>query len=262
MQKRWVPLVHKGFTIVELLIAIVIIAILAALVIAFYKGAVKSTITRSVQNDLVNAAAEMERVAQTNAGAYTGSLPTTILASPGVTIAMYTSPLPHYSSMTPVQNGVLLSQICQDLVNAGLGSGPNLGGGTDNYITKCGNWNAGSMQVTGWTSKVFNTPIQDNTLTDYANSIPTYDAWHPNEQAVTQNFYRQLHDREIAEGGSFPITTFWDSWATSSNGGVIAQPLPAVDNPTSDFCINGGSTAFSDVLWHITSNQRVVSGTC
>jgi len=262
MQKGWAPRIQHGFTIVELLLAIAVLGILATIGILAYNGISKTSVIRKVQNDLVNAAGEMETVAQQNAGAYPGSLPTSIVASGGVTIAIYTSPLPHYSGMTSVQNGVLLSQICQDLVNAGLGSGKNFGGGTDNYITSCGNWNAGSMQVTGWTSKVFNTPLQDNTLTDYANSIPAYDAWHPNEQAVTQYFYRQLHDRLIAEGGSFPITTFWDSWATPNNGGVIAQPLPAVDSPTADFCINGGSTTYADVLWHITSNQKVLPGTC
>ncbi len=261
MQKGWAP-PRRGFTIVELLITIAIIGILASIVIAAYNGVTKTAVVRNVQSDLVNATAEMERVAQANGGAYPASLPTTIVASPGVTIAMYTSPLPHYSNMTSVQNGVLLAQICQDLVNAGLGSGKNLGGGTDNYITGCGNWNAGSMQVTGWTSKVFNTPIQDSTFTNYANSIPTYDAWHPNEQAVTQNFYRLLHDREIAEGGTFPVTTFWDSWASPTNGGVMAQPLPAADSPTADYCINGGSTAYPDVLWHIKSDQKLAPGTC
>jgi prepilin-type N-terminal cleavage/methylation domain-containing protein len=261
MQKGWAPR-RYGFTVIELLMVIAVIAILAAVTIVAYNGISKAAAVRTVQSDLSNASAEMERVAQANGGDYPGSLPSTITASPNATIALYTSPYPHYSAMTNVQNGVLLSQICQDLINAGLGSGLNLGGGTDNYITGCGNWNAGSMQVTGWNSHVFHAPIYDNTFTDYADAIPPYDAWHPHEQAVTQNFYRQMHDRLLAEGGAFPVTTFWDSWATPSNGGVIKQSLPAADVITDDFCIDGGSIQFSDVHWHVTSDQKIVTGTC
>jgi prepilin-type N-terminal cleavage/methylation domain-containing protein len=262
MRKGWASPRAAGFTIVELIIVIVVIAILATVVIVAYNGVTKSAAVRSVQNDLVNAAADMEQAAQANAGAYPSALPSTIQTSAGVSLTLQVNTLPHYSSLTAVQNGVLLSQICQDLVNAGLGSGLNQGGGTDAYITGCGNWNAGSMQVTGWTSQVFNTPIYDNTFTDYANAIPAGDSYHPNQQSVTQNFYRQLHSREIAEGGSFPITTFWDSWASPSNGGVMYQALPTADSSSSKYCINGSSTKYPDVQWHIGDDQKVVSGSC
>jgi hypothetical protein len=170
--------------------------------------------------------------------------------------------LPYYANPDPVQNGVLLAQICQDLVNAGLGSGLNASGGTDAYITGCGNWNAGSMQVTGWTSQVFNTPVQDSTFINYANSIPTYDNYHPNEQAVTQNFYHQLHDRLIAEGGSFPITTFWDSWATPGNG-VMVQSLPAATTPPANtYCLQMTNTQYPDIIWHIDQTQKLTQGSC
>jgi len=53
MKKAWAPHLHDGFTIVELLIVVVVIAILAAITIVSYNGvqaqAKRSAIASSVE---------------------------------------------------------------------------------------------------------------------------------------------------------------------------------------------------------------------
>ena len=244
---------------------IVVIGILAAITIVSYNGAREKGMTASLINDLKNAQDAME-IAAIAAHQYPTALPADIQTSAGVTLNLKTTPvLPHYSSLSGVQNGVLLSQICQDLINEGKGSGVNLGGGTDPYITGCGNWNSDSMQITGWDSKVYSTPLADSTLTNYANSYNKGDAYHPNQNAVVKGFYNALHDRFITEGGTFPVTSFWDNWANSGNGGVIKQDLPDPDPPeayANTFCIEADYAGNKVPAWHVIQDSQPSIGGC
>ena len=257
---RWAPKKQTGFTIVELLIVIVVIGILAAIVIVAFNGIQGRALETTAKSTLSSAAKVME-THKIMDGSYPVALPSTVKSSSTLTLSLVASSLPYYENISNVQNGVLLSQICQDLVNEGKGNGTNLGGGTDTYISGCGNWNHGSMQVTGWTSRVFATPIASSTFSDYAASVPAGDAWHPNQQSVVRGFYTELDSRLQSQGGSYPLTSFWDSWATPGNG-VQYEALPAAspggNNKT--YCIQ--ATAAGSKHWYVRPSGVPMGGTC
>ncbi len=279
---------RRGFTLVELLIAMVVIAILAAISVVAYHGVQAAAIERVAQANLQTEAEAMQLAYQT-AGEYPATLPNTSISpatnnlhttnamanttntpadssttttNGGSTLTLKRSgTLTSYANLTSVQNGVLLAQICQDLINKGTGKGVDKGGNTQSYITGCGNWNKGSIQITGWNTKVWSTPVTSDQLTQYANSFTTNDSWNNAQIGVVKNFYTQLVQRQQSEGGAFPITTFWDSWATSKNGGVMYQALPATMQTKDSFCIEA-TTDGSNKVWHIDESGTVKDGSC
>lgn len=256
----WAPQKQPGFTIVELLIVIVVIGILASIVIIAFNGIQGRALETTAKSSLTSASKQMES-SKILDGVYPNTLPSAMRSSSSLTYSLVASTLPYYANVSTVQNGVLLSQICQDLINEGKGSGTNLGGSTDAYVTGCGNWNHDSMQITGWTSKVFSTPIAATAFSDYAASIPAGDAWHPNQQSVTRTFYNELSARLLAQGGSYPLSSFWDSWATPGNG-VMYEPLPSPDvsGNMNTFCIQ--AAASGGKAWHVRPSSTPITGTC
>ena len=74
---------HSGFTIVELLIVIVVIAILAAITIVSYRGINDRAQTSALTNDLSAAAKRMELARVDNGEQYPSALPAGVSASPG-----------------------------------------------------------------------------------------------------------------------------------------------------------------------------------
>ncbi|HEY8886601.1 MAG TPA: type II secretion system protein [Candidatus Microsaccharimonas sp.] len=255
----------SGFTIVELIIVIAVIGILAAISVIAYNNVQKTAADKTMKSDLDQVTSEMQRSAIANAGVYPTTLPTTIQSSPKVTLTLkHSGTLNYYGAngtLSAVQNGVLMSQICQDLINEGAGKGVNQGGVTKDFITGCGNWNHGSMQITGWDSKVYNTPVSDTALLNYADNFTSNDTYNIAQVAVIQNFYHELVDRQTREGGYYPITSFWDSWATSSNGGVMTQALPTAQAQPW-YCVEATYSSYSDLKWHVTDDLKLRSGGC
>lgn len=194
-----------------------------------------------------------------NSGASSGS---NTSSSGGVTLTLkWSGTFTRYSNLSPVQNGVLLSQICQTLIDEGAGKGVDKGGNTQTYIMGCGNWNHNSMQVTGWDTRVWNTPVTSDQLLQYASSFTTSDSWNSAQIGVVKNFYTQLAERQKSMGGSFPITSFWDSWANSGNGGVIYQALPSSPQTKISFCIEASADG-TDKVWHISDDSVIREGAC
>jgi general secretion pathway protein G len=259
---RW-ALKQNGFTIVELLVIIVVIGILAGITIVSYNGIQQRAAEAAAKNDLTNVKKFMQ-IAKARQGVYPTTIPSDVQASSKISLTKISNTLPHYSGTTPVQNGVLFSEICTNLLNEGLGKGANMGGGTDNYITSCDNYNKNSIQITGWSTKVFSTPLAESTINTYINSVPAGDAWHPNQQPTIKKFYTELRDRFKASGGLFPVASFWDSWASPSNG-VLKESLPEPDNADADetsYCVQAVYDNKADLSWHITENGRITQGTC
>lgn len=258
MTNRWAP----AFTIVELIITVAVLAILAVVTVVGYNGISKSASTRAAQSDLKNIDAEMQR-AFTKTGSYPSTLPTTITNSRGVTLNLVSSgEAPFYDNVSAVQNGVLLSQICQNLVDEGVGRGINQGGTDTAYITGCGNWNYGSMQVTGWNSRIWNTPVTAEQLLNYANNFTTNDNWNKIQETVVRNFFNQLVSRQTQQGGSFPVNSFWDYWATPANGGVMMQPLASNPQTKPFYCAEARLDNRQDVIWHVSENSKLQPGAC
>lgn len=257
MLKRW----GGGFTIVELLIVVVVIAILAAVIIVAYNGITRQALTSAAKTDLrtIDTAMQIERE---QTGAYPSELPENFNSSNNINASLPDSgSLPYYSNLTTVQGGVLFAKTCQDLIDAGYGKGISQGGQARDYITGCGNWNDDSMQVTGWDSHVWPTPVHRQPLIDYGANF-TATAWDIDQERVMEQFYRLLVKRYEQQGGSFPITSFWDYWATPTNGGVQLQPLNP-DAPIRPFyCAEAGPTAYPDLIWHVTQTGVINPGSC
>lgn len=260
---RWAKTKQPGFTIVELLIVIVVIGILAAITVVAFNGIQNRTIETSAVSTLSQVGKSLE-VAKTTDGSYPTSLPASVQSSGKFTVSLVPSTLPYYENIGAVQTGVLVSQICQDLINEGRGRNTNLGGGTENYITGCGNWNHDSMQVTGWSSRVFAIPISSSTFSNHANSLSYSDPWNPNRRTTEQAFYTEMESRVTAQGGSFPVTSFWDSWATSGNGGVVKIDLPTASSSPAGlhYCLQAVYDGDTAKTWRKRSSGAVSRGAC
>ncbi len=258
MINRWAP----AFTIVELIITVAVLAILAAVTTVGYNGISKAANVRAAQSDLKNVDTEMQRTF-VKTGDYPSTIPSTVQSSRDITLKLVKSgELPFYDNVSAVQNGVLLSQICQNLVDEGIGRGVNQGGTDTPYITGCGNWNYGSMQVTGWNSRVWNTPVTSEQLLTYANNFTTGDSWNKIQETVVKNFFNQLVTRQTQQGGTFPVNSFWDYWATPTNGGVMMQPLPTNPKTKPFYCVEARVNNRQDVLWHVSENSKLETGAC
>lgn len=250
-----------GFTVVELLIVVVVISILAAITVVAYNGIRVAALKAAAQHDLQNVAVAMQ-LAQQETGTYPPTLPDTVKHSGSVALTVkWSGTFTSYTGLSPVQNGVLLANICQQLIDEGAGRAPNQGGQMQNYITGCGNWNHGSMQVTAWDSRVWNTPVAGEQLLNYANNFTSGDTWNASQVPTVKNFYTQLVQRHISMGGTFPITSFWDWWANSGNGGVMYQPLPSAPETRTSYCVEAAVEG-TDIVWHIGEDGALKEGGC
>ena len=196
--------------------------------------------------------------AQAETGEYPAILPAEVRTSPGTTLQLVTNGTPTYQGMSAVQQGVLLQELCQQLVTEGNGS--SMSGQVGTYITGCNVYGWQGMQINGWQANTFAVPISQSAIRDWYMSRTAYDAWWPDQKTVATSFATELASRYIAMGGTFPVTSFWDTWAS----GVQKQPLPAPTPPhdPSRFCIQASHSKYTDLIWHISSDQPLAEGAC
>lgn len=251
---------QMAFTIVELLIVIVVIGILAAIVIIAYIGVQKRAVNTELQSDLRNAASLMH-IAHADTDTYPSALPSGVKTSPGVALSLAGSSGAVYSGLSSVQNGLLFYNICQKLVTDGVGAKPD---DNHDYISSCAVYNKNQIHIDGWNGRDVNTPVTAAALQAYVSS------YSGGQTALftthAGDFMNQLTSQFQASGGVFPVTSFWDSWATPTNGGVMKPTLPApTGGGSSDptvFCINATYDKDATVQWYITQNRPPTAGVC
>ena len=250
----------SGFTIVEITIVIVVIGILAGIAYIGYGGIQRNAGATTVKNDLANTSKEMTISFAYNQ-AYPDVLPADIKASPNIELKLVKS-TGGYSGLTNVQNGVLFHSVCQSLVNEGVGTGTNNGGGTEQYISGCLVYNKDQIHINGWKSNHFSTPIGVDTVKNWYNANVSYDSYRPNMKDDYKEFAEELSSRFLALGGTFPVTSFWDDWATPTNGGVMKATLPAPQpgDPLA-YCVEATHTKYN-ITMHITNNSAPLPDPC
>lgn len=253
---------RHGFTLVELIIVVTVISILAIISTVSYIGFQKQAVERTVQSDLDGAISGIQSYYR-KTGEYPTTLPDTIETTGTNTIEITVAATePYYETLTPVQEGVLFVDICEEQLAAGQGQGQNNGGQTMNYIVGCDVWDSTSMQIEAWETRQWTTPLNESTLINYANSYVSHDQqWNPQADDVVRAFYLSLIDTYKRRGGEFPVQSFWDFWANGSNGGVVEEPLPPATERTY-FCVEGRSASYSDIVWHFTQEMRLEQGGC
>ena len=251
-----------GFTLVELLIVIVVIGIIATIGATMYQGVQRRAATSSIKGTL-SEAQKAVHIETTITDEQPVVLPTTFHAHDDVQV-IYRTMGEHYSGLSPVQNGVLFHRICTELITDPYYATihARLGGATNTVMMGCdSNIEDDRILITGWDSRTWTTPLTKETLEEYVASVP-YDSWWIDRQDVVRGFYQTLIDRFEQQGGTWPITSFWDPWANEWSG-VHKQELPEPDNTGSGYCIEAVHRRYTDVRYAVNSNNQTIrEGSC
>lgn len=248
-----------GFSLVEITVVIVLIGLLATVGLVSYRGIQQRSIKTTLQNDLTNAAKLMENAKGTTL-MYPGFLPNDLKTSKGVGMTLVGIES-MYTGLSPVQSGVLLETICDELIVEGRGNGRSVGGQVGQYITACNVYGNGGIQINGWHARTFSTPIGQNTIRDWYAANVSYDAWWSDKQTVLQNFATELSNRYLAMGGAFPVTSFWDNWSSGVQKEELPPPSTIYDPST--YCIETTHVSYPDMIWHISAeNVKPTEGAC
>lgn len=250
---------RDAFTIVELLIVVTVIAIIAAITIVAYSGIQKQAATTLVMAAAKDAVSVTESELSLGTITEVNTLPTSYEPSPDVTIAVTPLSSVHYSNLSTVQHGVLMYEICEDLIADPYYSTIHSANGaqTNSIVMSCDdNVQDDRMQITGWETRTWVTPVTQQQIQDYLASV-AYDSWWVDKQEVIRRFYNAMIARYTSAGGTWPITSFWDPWANQYSG-VPKQDLPAPDATSRiNYCITVTHNAYPDISYVITAEDQV-----
>lgn len=263
----------RGFTIIELMIVIIIIAILTVIGAVTYHNVQKQAAENIMLGDLNNASTVLEQYAL----AHSGDFPDTAYLTTGLTTAKDVNLVVHsggatgpvYTGLSAVQKGVLFYTICEEAIADPALTVIHSVDGTQTHSVqhRCNDniW-AGGLQITGWDSRNWTTPVTRTAIENYMASVPT-DSWWIDKQQVVRAFYQHLIDTYEARGGTWPITSFWDPWANQWSG-VHYEPLPDLDGPNGpldekSYCVQAYHAHYPDITLRITSDKLSPEpGTC
>ena len=293
----------SGFTIVEIIVVIVIIGILAALGTVAYNGLQKRAAGNAVLSNIENASAIVEQYAAKNNGQFPDNtyLQANLTKSSGVNISIVladNSGSQAYSGLTPGQNAILFYNICTNLANQNRPDVPalkygqgyqrdrNTGGnaGVASYLwgpNTCNVYEKGDIQINGAYATAgtrMDVSISQQRVLQEAskNRTDQNPQDFPDYNTVVNQFYQALNDQFIAQGGTYPITTFWDPWCTGQAWCTTKETLPALpgggssggssgqpNELTKSYCVIGTSAKYSDIIYSFSSSElKAKQGNC
>lgn len=260
---------------------VVVLAILATIGTMSYAGYRKSAAKVVVLDDLRQAADAVELSKSRNNGydEFTNNSVITGVSdsfrpSPQVVTRIYLQASNRYNNLTAVQNAVLFQAICSNLSNDKrpdapdlvYGQGRNQVGGEVKFLwgpSLCNVYGKDNIQFnTSWSfaGGQLNAPVSKSNFQNFINSINNSDSYFPDATYVAKQYYQQVLERFENQGGTFPITTFWDGdWCKVGQAWCVAkEPLPSIAPVSSDgyFCLESYHQNYPDMVYRISSDNR------
>lgn len=231
----------SGFTLVEMLITVTVIAILASIAIVSYGQWRYRTADTALRGDMTQATAALGNIRNFQNYYPPNLAGTNFSASDKNALSLYTNApsIGFYAGLTPTQNAQLLLNVC----NA------NLNGLYNTVCSFAGNGGGAKIHVAGTnsTNVQWPSPISQATITGTMGSNGTV------YQAAANTIISQF----LAQGGTFDVIV----------GDTKNVPLPAPNKtpngPATAFCLEGRSSNYPGLAYHTSnSNSTLQTGTC
>ena len=129
---------QNGFTIIELVIVVVVIAILTAVISVGFRG-VQHNAANSVTMDAARKASDAVWTSLVLNPGQPVAIPADFKASEDIQVTLTALSGEHYSGLSPIQNGVLFYTICTELIADPQYSVIHAreGGGTSSVVMRC-----------------------------------------------------------------------------------------------------------------------------
>lgn len=218
-----------GFTIVELLVIITVIAILAGVVIVGYGAWQQRIATKSVQSDITLATSSLKNY-RNYKNSYPPNLAGTGFASTKtVAVTLYTNApsVGVYESLTNDQNAQLFLNVC----NA------NLNGTNNTACTFNGSGSGARIHVRGTSGANF-----------FWSPSPLSKTYIQNNCSGLCANITQLISQFEAQGGVWPIVV-------SGNNVSLPEPTQTPNGAATRYCIEGRSGPHPSVVYHSRSEN-------
>lgn len=230
---------RKGFTIVELLIVISIIAILAAITTVLYEGGQHNASDVLVKTTVSDAYKKLQYYYIYNKN-YPSNIANTDYSPPlTVAVALYTdaSQTPVYQNLSPDQNAQLFLNSCNGFMPVTSGS--------TTYNTSCV-FSGNNVHVKGTESS--NVEVDGPTINQGDFALKCGSACTTAQNSIISTF--------IAQGGIFPVTV-------PKKGSNLPAPTMQNTGVASSFCVEGRSPTYVDIIYHaVPSSNTPESGPC
>lgn len=227
----------RGFTIVEVLFVIVVIAVLATITAVSYGTWQQRVADKSVQSDLLQAIAALKTYKNFENSYPPNLAGTDFASSTNVGLTLYTNApaLGIYNSLNNDQNAQLFLNVC----NA------NVAGTNSTSCSFAGTGNGSKIHVKGTnsTNAIWDMPIQQSDITLSCG-------------AACVNATSTMISQFSAQGGTFPIQG-------SGNTTALPQPTQSPNGPATKYCLEGRSSQYPYIVYYtLSSSMSVQSGSC
>lgn len=232
---------RAGFTVVELLVIITVIAVLAGVSIVAFGSWQRSQANSAVKSDLQQAVSGLQTYKNFKNNYPPNLAGTGFAASQKVAMKLSTNApsVGVYENLTNDQNAQLFLNAC----NANLFTTPN--------NTACsfqGNGNGAKIHVKGTngSNTIWNSPLAQSGVTLNCGA----------QQSACNQAISDMVSQFVAQGGRFPIVV---------PGGNVPLPEPSrvPNGPANRYCLEARSNDFPEIVYYVLSDAKVITaGAC